>query len=1201
MALNIFSKSLLTLIMLVLIPTAILATSSRILIHYVKNDPIIIRQAIYDFSGIDVRYQNAELSTQLNHWKLKIDQLKVFQENFTFTADSIFLDLSLFPSFFKTGMSSFYAENAKVIISDEEGTSKSMSGQLELLNALSHWKSIIFTKLIITDEDEALTVQLDNLSYIKKDLASLTGEIDFKWENKNIHGQGLWIEAREDENSNWLFEMNVPSIFKDSSQITNNLGIQSFWHIKDNIWHVGLIGEIGWLEGEELQRLEVNARLNNDQVVIEDLRLGAFFTKGIEIKKSGSKVTVADQNIPIKQLQTVVAIFTTSTKGVVLDGVLNEIDVVFDSEKNSMDSLKLDMSDFSLELDNADFQSIASIDLQLEYANDAGEFRIQSENVNFVASALYSQPKYGQNLSGYGKLKRAANSSFDIELTKASFETLKGNKADMSLQLSGFPDNLNIFYELKLPIVSSDEAKDWLPDNNMNPVAYSWINQNLIKGDVKNFFFELKGTPESIASLKHKDHHLKIEGVLDQTIMTPLAGWEKIEIENADLIFFKNVLKVNASKGNLAGINIGQTKVILDTNTTKNRVLIDTNLEGNALVTDQYFRNSRLPAILGIEDFITNTQLKSGKVSVELKLGVRISDTDEKPTTVNGFVQFDETSVEMYNQRFVDGEGRIEFKNGRTMFSNLKALWHDHPITANLINSPIYTDGYRIQLSGIIEPNNWTSHVAGTSNFEGFIDIPVDHDKNSTLFQFNSSLEGVTSFLPLPFNKAKKDRMDFTLNASQSTENLQVDVKIGKELSGVKLIRRNGQTQFNKGAMWIGEKSKLSLREGSFLVDLTLPIVSTNRWFKFIEQFKKHRKSNTDSSGLEFPPIDQVKIKTNILRLSESNYDDVNAFAQLSNDTWTITLDSPAAKGTIDYDVETKYAVVNLEQFHLSNSQSSGEKKCLSYKKSDWNNIQVDVKQFKFGNQDLGHLTLTASQDHAHLVVPAFKISNSNFELTGDAQHNLYKSSTTLNFNYDGNKLLYLLRLVDLSENEVEAKEVRTSGMVSWVGSLFCPTFDKLHGKIEGNGKDGAIYSADPGFGRLLSLLNLRTLSRRFSFEWSDVTQPGMAFDEAVLNLDINEGRITLNEIAIKSTAANLNIEGSSNANNKTHDLRALVVPKYTDALVPLYLLFGGVTAGVGFGAIAANEVFNLSGGNEVLTEVYTIKGSWDKPDIKRE
>ena len=144
----------------------------------------------------------------------------------------------------------------------------------------------------------------------------------------------------------------------------------------------------------------------------------------------------------------------------------------------------------------------------------------------------------------------------------------------------------------------------------------------------------------------------------------------------------------------------------------------------------------------------------------------------------------------------------------------------------------------------------------------------------------------------------------------------------------------------------------------------------------------------------------------------------------------------------------------------------------------------------------------------------------------------------------------------------------------------------------------GVFIEAKPGAaGRLLGLLNMNALTRRLSFDFSDFSAKGFAFEKIEGKGHLSKGMFIIDDFLITAPSAKIYITGTTDLLTERFDQRAIVIPEIS-ATLPLA---GAAVAGpVGAVVVWVGQKILGDELNKITAYGYTIKGNWDKPEIKK-
>lgn len=172
--------------------------------------------------------------------------------------------------------------------------------------------------------------------------------------------------------------------------------------------------------------------------------------------------------------------------------------------------------------------------------------------------------------------------------------------------------------------------------------------------------------------------------------------------------------------------------------------------------------------------------------------------------------------------------------------------------------------------------------------------------------------------------------------------------------------------------------------------------------------------------------------------------------------------------------------------------------------------------------------------------------------------------------------------------------------------SCECPFWqlglDVLTGKLLLHAKEGMIDKELNAFAKLLSLLSVKSLSKRLELNSGVVSTEQLVFTDISAQGILTNGEIQLEQFDLNSDDIIITMSGSTDLVNTTHNLTANVTPIIKDAVPAVSLLAGSGLVGLGVWLID-KAVFDeqlLNGlTNSLVNFDYAITGTWDNPIIQ--
>jgi uncharacterized protein YhdP len=150
-------------------------------------------------------------------------------------------------------------------------------------------------------------------------------------------------------------------------------------------------------------------------------------------------------------------------------------------------------------------------------------------------------------------------------------------------------------------------------------------------------------------------------------------------------------------------------------------------------------------------------------------------------------------------------------------------------------------------------------------------------------------------------------------------------------------------------------------------------------------------------------------------------------------------------------------------------------------------------------------------------------------------------------------------------------------------------------GTIDLSIKDGAVTEVDAGGGRILGLLSVTSLPRRFALDFKDMTEEGLVFDKIRGRFRIDFGDAWTCSLGLEGPIADMGIVGRTGILAEDYDQVAAIRPHVSNLAPVAGAFLAGPTVGVA--ALLITQIMKkpLSSIGE---SYYTVLGSWDDPQF---
>ncbi len=323
--------------------------------------------------------------------------------------------------------------------------------------------------------------------------------------------------------------------------------------------------------------------------------------------------------------------------------------------------------------------------------------------------------------------------------------------------------------------------------------------------------------------------------------------------------------------------------------------------------------------------------------------------------------------------------------------------------------------------------------------------------------------------------------------------------------------------------------------------------------------------------------------------------------AKYSDQSWRANLKSDALKTDVKI-ILNEGALPEVRLINLQITALDKIKGNWGIQAKDFPSMYLSVQGMQVGESKLPDFNTTLeSQDKV------LKIINLEFLGIGVDGQNLsfdgawVDGRTILTTKAKGSKLSEFL-------DKLNIKEKVRGGQFEFDVRLFCNcapwnmNFKDTSGLIKMKVKEGVFTDKDPNIGRILSLLNIKSIAKRLELNVTDLISKGFVYDAIDAQVSIHNSMAIISHFKLDSSSSTISLTGSTNIVKQEYHLEAKVLPAISDAVpIATYLAGGGLT---GLGVWLADKMlFKGKLINEIVDEVvgfrYKITGSWNEPIIE--
>ena len=167
----------------------------------------------------------------------------------------------------------------------------------------------------------------------------------------------------------------------------------------------------------------------------------------------------------------------------------------------------------------------------------------------------------------------------------------------------------------------------------------------------------------------------------------------------------------------------------------------------------------------------------------------------------------------------------------------------------------------------------------------------------------------------------------------------------------------------------------------------------------------------------------------------------------------------------------------------------------------------------------------------------------------------------------------------------------------SWPGAPSAFHLARTDGDLTFTLSNGRIPKISPGAGRLLGALDLGSVTRYLTLDFSNVFGKGLTFDSIKGRVAVEKGNAYTRDLAIRTPGADIGLSGRIGLAARDLDLELGVTPHLMEELAITGGLLGGPVVGAAVAVLHKLVQKPFERGTRIK---YTVKGGWDGPVVTR-
>lgn len=742
---------------------------------------------------------------------------------------------------------------------------------------------------------------------------------------------------------------------------------------------------------------------------------------------------------------------------------------------------------------------------------------------------------------------------------------------------------------------------NYLPTLWLSPDLANWLDHAVegvgpttahfgLQGDLNQFPFDKVGK-------------LELDIHYQDLILNYSPEWPKLEKAEGLITLRNRALLIAVNKAKLNELNIQQLEARINDLGKRKTPLLIINSEGKGSLEQGLIvlKNSPLQdKVAGLMQAITVTG------PMTLKLGLKIPLSPDR-TEVLGNVQFQRSQLNIPEEKIKlnNLQGKINFTTDTLQANAIQGEWEGNKVKINIdtLSHPhqpltkieVASEGLERLLTAKLTPIGLNKFITAAKPIPFNVKLLLTK-MGLNFLQIQSSLQGLAVHLPPPFQKSAESINQSELSLNFAAGKLsKVGFNFSSLLNGI-LAFDPSTGQFDKGAIITGDQTpSLPVKKHQLTVEGKLTQVKAADWWPLFLALKNH----ITTSDLQT----HLSLMIEHLNLWQENFTHLFLTGDHLKSGWQFQVDSQTMKGEIILPVSTNPLQLNLAYLYVSPptmSQAKQSNLVSALPLASMPSLDFSCEDFHLGNRRFGRLRLVMS--------PHANNSMAIDWLSSDTKY--YNLLAQGEWSTQGSHLMGEIKLFDIADtlrswqltDNIHGKKGSVHFDLNWPQGLFSFTLPALQGNIDVQLGEGRIegLSSDTeqklDMGRLLTLFNLRSIPKRLTLDFSDLTHDGLSYDELKGNFNLNKGLLFTDNAYLDGSVTRVEMQGEVNILQQSYDLLFSVVPHYTSSLPLVAAIAGGPIAGLATWVVdkaLSHEV------NRMVTHLYKVQGPWQNPTIE--
>ena len=777
----------------------------------------------------------------------------------------------------------------------------------------------------------------------------------------------------------------------------------------------------------------------------------------------------------------------------------------------------------------------------------------------------------------------------------------------------------------------------YLP-NTLSTSVRQYVREAVVKGRYSDVQIKIKGPLDRMPFANPKDGEFRFAGRLGDVefdyvpnTLMPRGSlpWPRLQGLNGLLVFDRLGMKLSDASARAGdaknGLSLSAIQAQIPNMAEQATLEVSAENKGPAAQVLGLVQKSPLDKLLG--SALRDAQA-TGTVQTRFKLNVPLLAPQN--TKVQGAVVLGGNDLRLIPALpiFEKTQGTVQFTESGFSLSGVQA---------RLLGGPLRVEGGMRPHTNANEPTiqlraQGEVSAEGLSKAREFqpLDILAKQMSGSTAYTaslawrqgqpellIQSQLEGLGLKLPAPLIKSASTALPLSIRSrvqgtgGQLQDTLQVE--LGR-IAAVHYVRElTGHVpRVLRGSMALGGGNLPPMPDAGVSAIVTLDQFSVDDWQTLWNASKTGEVSTSDPATLLSYLPTRMGLQANTLTAEGRTLHQVVAGGTREGLSWRANVDARELSGQVSFRPsggdQPGLLFARLARLNLPPSTAADVESLLDTAPSNLPALDIVIEALELRDKKLGRVEIEAVNSELqknqskpsrewqlskfNIITPEAALRSTGRWLTASPSG---VRKTEMNFRMtvqDAGGLLTRLG----TPGALRGGSGQLDGSIGWNGSPLALHYPSMTGQFDVKMGRGQFLKADAGAAKLLGVLSLQALPRRFLLDFRDVFYEGFAFDSVAGHVSIDRGIATTRNLQIKGVNALVQLEGSANIAQETQQLRAVILPELDTGTAALV---AGIAVNplVGLSTFLA-QLFLQTSVSQANTQEFIIDGNWTAPRV---